>query len=938
MTCILKSHQLYYYYYLHACEEHSHISNLILPKSNEKKQQPIEIGTHQGISEISLPEKVGGEQLQGDALILLCSKRLVVVVPNETSFHSRRAYTSEDEAWKSYLENPLTAATKAMMSINGDEDSAAALGLLYDYYKGDALILLCSKRLVVVVPNETSFHSRRAYTSEDEAWKSYLENPLTAATKAMMSINGDEDSAAALGLLYDYYKVVSDSLSKRLVVVVPNETSFHSRRAYTSEDEAWKSYLENPLTAATKAMMSINGDEDSAAALGLLYDYYKMLTYFPKFTNSKRLVVVVPNETSFHSRRAYTSEDEAWKSYLENPLTAATKAMMSINGDEDSAAALGLLYDYYKVPKEKRLLPLNKVTEIQDDHEKRSCLGGNDGQNDMAAVDNRVQVLKSLPVNLSLNSEHIESSKREHYSTHPQEGSPAAVGKEEVYTPVFMSPSVHYSRGHSEEQPRVIFEPSPYEVPSIHHSSYLKDDQRSTPDSTYDESFKEEPEKYRTSSLGAEEFLYDPPGAETFQYMLEATKSLKQKQGEGPMTYLNKGQFYAVTLSEMGVNKCLRHPISKVRSVIMVVFSEDKNRDEQLKYWKYWHSRQHTAKQRVLDIADYKESFNTIGNIEEIAYNAVSFTWDVNEEAKFLKSPFCRTICSLADYKESFNTIGNIEEIAYNAVSFTWDVNEEAKIFITANCLSTDFSSQKGVKGLPLMIQIDTYSYNNRSNKPIHRAYSQIKVFCDKGAERKVRDEERKQNRKKTKSQSASSQSNSKEANMPALPAQKKGDTTYFKTMTDLDSQPVLFIPDVHFGNLQRTGQVFAFNTEGMEREGSVLVKRMFRPSEEDYSPSPPKQIKEEVNKRVLLYVRKESDEVFDALMLKSPTLKGLMDAVSEKYGVPTEKMIKMYKKSKKGILVNMDDNIIEHYSNEDTFVMHIENIGDAYKITLTEI
>lgn len=33
-----------------------------------------------------------------------------------------------------------------------------------------------------------------------------------------------------------------------------------------------------------------------------------------------------------------------------------------------------------------------------------------------------------------------------------------------------------------------------------------------------------------------------------------------------------------------------------------------------------------------------------------------------------------------------------------------------------------------------------------------------------------------------------------------------------------------------------------------------------------------------------------------------------------------------------------MDDNIIEHYSNEDTFVMHIENIDDAYKITLTEI
>lgn len=88
----------------------------------------------------------------------------------------------------------------------------------------------------------------------------------------------------------------------------------------------------------------------------------------------------------------------------------------------------------------------------------------------------------------------------------------------------------------------------------------------------------------------------------------------------------------------------------------------------------------------------------------------------------------------------------------------------------------------------------------------------------------------------------------------------------------------------------------------------------------------------------MLLYVRKETDEVFDALMLKSPTLRGLMDAISEKYGVPTERIAKVYKKSKKGILVNMDDNIIEHYSNEDTFILSIESYADAFKIMLTEI
>lgn len=66
------------------------------------------------------------------------------------------------------------------------------------------------------------------------------------------------------------------SISKRLAVVVPNEVAAPSRRLCNSDDDAWRSYLENPLTAATKAMMSINGDEDSAAALSLLYDFYKV--------------------------------------------------------------------------------------------------------------------------------------------------------------------------------------------------------------------------------------------------------------------------------------------------------------------------------------------------------------------------------------------------------------------------------------------------------------------------------------------------------------------------------------------------------------------------------------------------------------------------------------------------------------------------------------
>ncbi|GAA6099571.1 grainyhead-like transcription factor 2a isoform X1 [Tachysurus ichikawai] len=587
---------------------------------------------------------------------------------------------------------------------------------------------------------------------------------------------------------------------------------------------------------------------------------------------SKRLVVVVPNETSFLSRRVFTSEDEAWRAYLENPLTAATKAMMSINGDEDSVAALGLLYEYYKVPKEKRLMSVAKFPE----DEKRICHGG------VESINERDQGTKSPPVNLSVNTDSRSTEvKRDSYSTLPAEGGVVATIKSEVYLNQLQ-----------ERQPyhHISFQQSTQEA----HSSYGKEEQRNMPDSTFEDSYSGENLKFRIpTTLGAQDSVFEQPVMNTLQYSIEASRSVRQKPGEGPMIYLNRGQFYGITLCEAGINKGLRHPISKVRSVVMVVFGEDKCRDEQLKHWNYWHTRQHTAKQRVLDIADYKESFNTIGNLEEIAYNAVSFTWDINEEAK---------------------------------------------VFITVNCLSTDFSSQKGVKGLPLMIQIDTYSYNNRSNKPIHRAYCQIKVFCDKGAERKIRDEERKQKRKKGHVAGGQGHNDltSKRGSLGAL-MQKRSDITFFKSITDLDSQPVLFIPDVHFSNMQRSAQMFGYSTEEMEND-CVMMKRVFRHSEDDPCLPPAKQSKNDAPRRVLLYVRKESDEVFDALMLKSPTVKSLIEAISGKYSLPIEKMGKIFKKNKKGILVNVDDNIIEHYSNEDAFVLSVESQAECFQVTLTEI
>uniref|UniRef100_A0A8B9QYF2 Grh/CP2 DB domain-containing protein n=1 Tax=Anas platyrhynchos TaxID=8839 RepID=A0A8B9QYF2_ANAPL len=399
----------------------------------------------------------------------------------------------------------------------------------------------------------------------------------------------------------------------------------------------------------------------------------------------KRPVLVLQNDSLYSQRRPYTSEDEAWKSFLENPLTAATKAMMSINGDEDSAAALGLLYDYYKVPRERRSSTAKPEVEHPDqDHSKRNNIPNVTEQSLISAGENRVQVLKNVPFNIVLpHTPQMGMDKRGHLTTpdttvtvsirhhaHPlhQNGDPAPLA-----SAVGIPPSVY----HPEPPERVVVFDRNLNPDQFSSNTQPQNSQRRTPDSTFSETFKEGVQEVQKQKK-TQDYVFDSISGNNFEYTLEASKSLRQKPGDSTMTYLNKGQFYPITLKEVSSSEGIHHPISKVRSVIMVVFAEDKTREDQLRHWKYWHSRQHTAKQRCIDIADYKESFNTISNIEEIAYNAISFTWDINEEAK---------------------------------------------VFISVNCLSTDFSSQKGVKGLPLNLQIDTYSYNNRSNKPVHRAY-----------------------------------------------------------------------------------------------------------------------------------------------------------------------------------------------------------------------
>ncbi|KAM9420593.1 grainyhead-like protein 1 homolog isoform 1-T1 [Salvelinus alpinus] len=605
----------------------------------------------------------------------------------------------------------------------------------------------------------------------------------------------------------------------------------------------------------------------------------------------KRGVLVFQNEASYSGgrRQALTEDDEDWRSFLGNPLTAASKAMMHINGDEDSANAL--LYNYYKVPQDKRTTG----------HPKTEVIVGDADPNKM----NFVVPLQDSPLAMTtLRTVHRNSAAQG--SSHPSRGDktqalyPASnsivcISTTSSPAPYSLSPegtqALHSFPGctpsgpHSSQSDGMAFSRH------LNLSQYSSRAQSLTPDSTYTKSYKDssnevfppsEEVQLRMTSIPPGGYpYYSSTASQHFEYMLEAPQSLWTKSSSGQMSYLNKAQFYPITLRALGGTPLQSHLSGEVRSVVMLVFGEEKLTEDQLKYWKYWHSRQHTAKQRCIDIADYKERFNTIANIEEIAYNAISFTWDTKDEPR---------------------------------------------VFVSVNCLSTDFSPQKGVRGLPLNLQIDTYSFGSHGHKLVHRAYCMIKVFCDKGAERKIRDEERKQPCRKGKRQETT-------AAYVEDPLQLKHVAiASFKAMSDMDSQPVLFIPEVHFPSTQHHHA--SLSDDG---EDSLGQKRLLH-YDEDFELAPHKKARRDGPEKVLLYVRKETEEVFDALMLKTPTLAGLLEAVTDKYELPLERMGKVYKRCKKGILVHMDDNIIKHYSNEDAFQINMEEVGGEMLLTLTEI
>merc|ERR1719384_1677252 len=92
---------------------------------------------------------------------------------------------------------------------------------------------------------------------------------------------------------------------------------------------------------------------------------------------------------------------------------------------------------------------------------------------------------------------------------------------------------------------------------------------------------------------------YSPFG---YHCTLEAPTAQWVRKDEDRCTYLNKGQFYGVTLEyRPNPTEPFHGDMSDVKSVVMLVFRDAKNPDDELNAWEFWHQRQPSSKQRIID-------------------------------------------------------------------------------------------------------------------------------------------------------------------------------------------------------------------------------------------------------------------------------------------------------------------------------------------------
>lgn len=203
-----------------------------------------------------------------------------------------------------------------------------------------------------------------------------------------------------------------------------------------------------------------------------------------------------------------------------------------------------------------------------------------------------------------------------------------------------------------------------------------------------------------------------PATAEKFRFhaTLNAPTAMIKQADEIPITYLNKGQAYSLSIADTNAALPLV-PGTKYRTFVRISFEDEQQRQRPGVCWGLWKEGRGT-----------NEAHQRGGKLQ-----AVEFVEAGQAEGDDKRSRV------------------ELESYSFDGFSVIWTPGSigipEVNIAVRFNFLSTDFSHSKGVKGIPVRLCAKTspvLSDSSPSSSDVEVCFCKVKLFRDHGAERKL--------------------------------------------------------------------------------------------------------------------------------------------------------------------------------------------------------
>ena len=199
-----------------------------------------------------------------------------------------------------------------------------------------------------------------------------------------------------------------------------------------------------------------------------------------------------------------------------------------------------------------------------------------------------------------------------------------------------------------------------------------------------------------------------------YHVTLNAPTAMIRQTDEIPVTYLNKGQAYSMTIVDMAAAAPIATGV-KYRTFVRVSFEDEQQRQRPSACWQLWKEGRGT-----------NEAHQRGGKLQAVEY--VDPNQGGDEETKRPRI--------------------ELETASFDGFSVTWTPNAstgvaDCSVAVRFNFLSTDFSHSKGVKGIPVRLCAKTEiissgppDFHDVASPEV--CFCKVKLFRDHGAERKL--------------------------------------------------------------------------------------------------------------------------------------------------------------------------------------------------------